>query len=68
MVENRAIEFRGANMTIGGTTRPIGEVVLIMSEGSEVRVRFRDGSTAVGGSITDLFDLRDRCPWAAVAL
>ena len=55
-------------MTIGGTTLPIGEVVLIMSEGSEVRVRFRDGSTAVGGSITDLFDLRDRCPWAAVAL
>lgn len=68
MVENRAIEFRGADMTIGDTTRPVGEVISIMTEGEGVRVRFRDGSSDVGGSISDLFTLRDMCPWAAVAL
>lgn len=55
-------------MTIGDTTRPVGEVVSIMTEGEGVRVRFRDGSSDVGGSISDLFTLRDMCPWAAVAL
>ena len=68
MVENRAIEFRGADMTIGDTTRPVGEVVSIMTEGEGVRGRVRDGSSDVGGSISDLFTLRDMCPWAAVAL
>ena len=55
-------------MTIGDTTRPVGDVVSIMTEGGGVRVMFRDGSSDVGGSITDLFTLRDMCPWAAVAL
>ena len=68
MVENRAIEYRGADMTIGDTTRHVGDVVSIVTEGAGVRVRFRDGSSDVGGSITDLFTLRDMCPWAAVAL
>ena len=68
MVRNRSIEFRGVDMTIGDTTRPVGDVVSIMTEGGGVRVMFRDGSSDVGGSITDLFTLRDMCPWAAVAL
>ena len=68
MVKNRSIQFNGADVTIGDITRPTGEVVSITTEGTEIRIRFRDGSSDVGGSIKDLFTLRDICPWAAVAI
>lgn len=68
MVENRTIKYSGDDVTIGDVTRPTSEIVSIVASGSEIRVTFRDGSSNTGGSIRDLFTLRDICPWAAVAI
>ena len=68
MVENRTIKYNGDDVTIGDVTRPTSEIVSIVTSGSEIRVTFRDGSSDTGGSIGDLFTLRDICPWAAVAI
>ena len=56
------------SLGIGDVTRPTSEIVSIVASGSEIRVTFRDGSSDTGGSIRDLFTLRDICPWATVAI
>lgn len=68
MVTERTFRIDGADVTIGRTTRPAGDILSIKAGPDGVRVRFRDGSEDVGGDIADLFTLRDICPWATVDL
>lgn len=68
MVTHSTIEIDRANVTVGNVTRPVWDVVSIISDGTGIRVCFRDGSSMSGGVPADLFTLRDECPWAMVSI